>query len=69
MIIFMAPPWEEIFCQDDERKKSFEDAVQEYEQLLKSYNQYGYQMLELPKSSVKQRFQFVMPVISKKTIP
>ena len=63
-IILMTPPWKEIYCQDDERKHSFEEAVIEYERLVNSYPQYGYQVLEIPKVSVKERFQFVMSVIN-----
>jgi predicted ATPase len=65
-IIFMTPPWEEIYCQDDERKHPFADAVEEYERLLKSYPRYGYQILEIPKVSVKERLKFVIANISEK---
>lgn len=58
--IFLAPPWQEIFCQDVERKHTFEDAVTEYERLLTFYPRAGYQMIELPKVSVSERIQFVI---------
>jgi predicted ATPase len=63
-IILMTPPWKEIYCQDEERKHSYEEAVEEYEQLLKSYPKYGYQILEIPKMSIKKRFQFVTSIIN-----
>jgi len=66
-IILMTPPWKEIHHQDDERKHSFEEAVIEYERLLKAYPQYGYQVLEIPKANVKERFQFVISVINEET--
>lgn len=62
--IFMAPPWEEIFRQDEERKHSFEDAVDEYTRLLKFYSEYGYRIIELPKVSVRARVQFLLSSIS-----
>lgn len=62
--VFMTPPWSEIYCQDDERKHSFEDAVAEYERLLKFYAQCGYQILEIPKVSVHERFLFMMSILS-----
>jgi predicted ATPase len=62
--IFMTPPWKEIYCQDEERKHSFEEAVEEYERLLKTYPQYGYQVIEIPKVSVRERFQFVISIIN-----
>ncbi len=58
--IFMTPPWQEIFCQDDERKHSFEDAVMEYERLLEAYPRYGYRIIELPKTSVKERVALLL---------
>lgn len=58
--IFLTPPWEEIYRQDDERKHSFEDGVAEYEQLLVSYARYGYQIVEIPKLSVKKRYEFII---------
>jgi predicted ATPase len=57
--IFMTPPWEEIYIQDEERKHSFEEAVSEYERLLRFYPQHGYNIIELPKVSVKNRVQFI----------
>ena len=62
-IILMTPPWQEIYCQDDERKHSFEYAVAEYARLLKFYGRYGYQIIEIPKLNVKKRFQFVRSMI------
>lgn len=64
--VFMAPPWKEIYSQDEERQHSFEDAVNEYERLMKFYPQSGYCIIELPKISVKGRAQFVFSSILKK---
>lgn len=58
--IFMAPPWQEIFCQDEERKHSFEESVSEYERLMRVYPQYGYSTIELPKTSIKERADFIL---------
>ena len=61
--IFMAPPWEEIFCEDSERKNSFENAVAEYDRLLEYYVKYGYELIILPKVSVTERYQFMIDKI------
>lgn len=61
--IFMAPPWKEIFCQDEERQHTFEDAVTEYERNLKFYSQCGYHIVELPKISVKKRAEFILSIL------
>lgn len=62
--IFMTPPWKEIFCEDDERKNSFESAIEEYERLLKCYHEYGYKLIELPKVSVTERHGFILSQLS-----
>lgn len=61
--IFMAPPWKEIYVQDDERRHSFESGVKEYCELLKFYPRCGYHITELPKTSVKERVKFILSAI------
>lgn len=60
LTIFMAPPWEEIFCHDDERKHSFSDSVLEYERLIKFYAESGYKIIQIPKESVLERADFII---------
>lgn len=59
-IIFMVPPWKEIFCEDDERKKTFENAIEEYERLVKQFPKAGYELVEVPKMSVQERLKFIL---------
>jgi predicted ATPase len=61
--IFLTPPWKEIFRQDAERKHSFEDAVKEYGQIIKFYPKHGYDIIELPKLSVKERIKFILDIL------
>ena len=58
--VFMTPPWREIFCQDDERKHTFDDAVKEYELLVEFYSKSEYQIVQIPKSKVTERAQFII---------
>lgn len=58
--VFMAPPWEEIFRNDNERIQTFEEALKVYEVLMNVYSKYGYEIIELPKASVERRTEFVM---------
>ena len=51
--VFIAPPWEEIFRQDRERKQDFEEAVRTYEVLAETYAKCGYELVELPRVSVE----------------
>jgi predicted ATPase len=63
--VFIAPPWEQIFCQDGERKQSFDEAIRTYDAMVAAYSQYGYELLELPRTSVKQRLDFVLQEVAK----
>jgi predicted ATPase len=62
-IIFMTPPWEEIFCEDPERQNTFKNAVAEYERLLADYVKFGYDLVILPKTSVKERYQYIVGLL------
>ena len=62
-IVFMAPPWEEIYATDSERKQSYAEAVATYEMMAEVYQEYGYRPIELPKAS--QRAEFVLAHSSK----
>jgi len=58
--VFIAPPWQDIFQQDSERKQDFEEAVRTYEALVASYTTYGYELVEIPRVSVEERARFVL---------
>lgn len=57
--VFVAPPWEEIFQQDGDRKQDFAEAVKTYE-AMSIYAEFGYLLIELPRVSVKERVRFVL---------
>lgn len=57
--VFLAPPWEEIFAQDNERKQSFAEATQTFEAMENTYRKLGYEIALLPKSSVQERVHFI----------
>ncbi len=58
--VFFAPPWPEIFRQDQERLHSFQSAEEEAARLKKAYKRLGYQLAELPKTSVEDRADWVV---------
>ena len=64
-IVFLAPPWKEIFVNDSERPESFQDATEIYHFLKATYTDLGFRILELPKLSVAQRVDFVLTAISR----
>jgi predicted ATPase len=61
--IFIAPPWQEIFRQDVERKQSFDEAEATYRALVEVYTAFEYDLVHLPLASVSDRLQFVIEMI------
>lgn len=58
--VFIAPPWQEIFHQDPERKQDFAEAIRTYDALGAAYGECGYELVELPRVSVEERKRFVL---------
>lgn len=58
-IVWLLPPWEEIYVQDPQRWQRFEEAQQIDQQIRVAYRMAGYKILELPKTTVAERVQFI----------
>lgn len=61
--VFIFPPWEAIFTNDRERKQDFGEAVATYDEMAKAYRQFGYRLIEVPKTSVGERVDFILTAI------
>ncbi|MEM6685840.1 MAG: ATP-binding protein [Bacteroidota bacterium] len=62
-VAFMLAPWKEIYEQDNERYESFEQAeiIQQY--LIAAYENYGYQLIDVPFGSVAERVSFILDTL------
>lgn len=58
--IFLLPPWEEIYEQDNERYESYKHAVELFIFLKKTYENYGYKIWEVPFGSIQERAEFII---------
>ena len=58
--VFAAPPWEQIYTTDSERKQDFVEAQRTYELLIATYRECGYEIVELPKVSPSKRAGFIV---------
>ena len=58
--VFVAPPWREIYETDSERKQDFAEAQRTYAELVSTYQECGYETIELPKSSPAERAAFIL---------
>ena len=59
-IVFILPPWEEIYAQDGERYETFTEATQVYEALMTTYKKLGYQPIIIPKNTIVNRVNFIL---------
>lgn len=63
--IFILPPWEEIYLSDEERYENFEQANLIYHFLKETYQNYGYDLIEVPKNTIDNRILFILDKISR----
>ncbi|MGG5508173.1 MULTISPECIES: AAA family ATPase [unclassified Myroides] len=59
-IVFIFPPWEAIYQQDTERKQDFELATQTYRIMRTTYEKFGYQLVEVPCTTLEKRTAFIL---------
>jgi predicted ATPase len=59
-MVFLVPPWSEIFVNDGERLHGFAEAAAEYDRLVTAYVSLGYKICVLPKADVSARADTVM---------
>jgi predicted ATPase len=62
-IVFLAPPWREIYETDGERKQDFAEAEATFEQMVLVYRECGYAISELPKAKPQVRADFILQQI------
>lgn len=62
-LVFLAPPWPEIYVTDDARRHGFEEAAAEYGRLETAYRRLGYEALRLPRASVAERADWLLDAL------
>ncbi len=58
--IFILPPWEEIYVNDNERYENFEQAKLIHNHLVETYESYGYHLTQVPKADLETRITFIL---------
>jgi len=58
-IVFLLPPWEEIYTQDEERYEDFELACTLSLALKKTYMDLGHEVVEIPVGTISERINFI----------
>ena len=57
---FVLPPWAEIYKTDTARTQSFSEAVRTYVVLCRTYDECGYDLIEIRKGPVEQRAALIL---------
>ena len=61
--VFIAPAWKKIYHQDSERLESFEEAIAIDKSLREIYQSFGYELVEIPLTTVEERVKFILSKI------
>lgn len=67
-LVFLLPPWPEIYTTDSERKQNWEEVLATHALMEQTYIGYGYQPLEVPKTDLSARVDFVVSQIKQQPI-
>lgn len=59
-IVFILPPWKEIYETDQERKQDYAEAVATYQKMRQTYTEAGYSLIEVPCTSIEKRAEFII---------
>ena len=62
-IVFVLPPWQEIYVNDDERDHPFTHAVRVCEALVAWYQLCGYHVVPVPRLPVAERGDHVLSAL------
>ncbi len=63
-LVFLTPPWENIYINDQERHESYEEAAMIHREIERAYGQAGYTCVTLPKFSIAERADFILKTIA-----
>ena len=66
--VFIAPPWQEIFRQDRERKQDFDEAARTYDALVLTYTELDYGLVEIPRAPIDERVRFLLDNIDSASV-
>lgn len=62
-VVFICPPWSEIYVNDPERPQTFEDALDLFWCIKNAYETLHYTIVEVPLDTVSARTQFILDAV------
>src|SRR5262245_16725040 len=63
-VVFLLPPWQEIYRQDSERDPTFPEAIQICASVAQWYARWQYQTVEVPRAGVEERVEFILRTVN-----
>lgn len=64
--VFLFPIWNDIYTQDNERFEDLELAQNLQDSLIKTYEDLDYNLIEVPKSGINERIEFILKTLQSK---
>ena len=64
VLVFLFPPWPDIYCHDTERKLDFSEAIKTYQSVKEAYSICGYKTIDVPKLAITERVNFILNTIT-----
>ncbi|WP_405291973.1 AAA family ATPase [Algibacter sp. Ld11] len=58
--VFILKPWEAIYTSDNERYETFDQALEIHDHLVKTYENYNYNLIDVPFDTVENRTDFIL---------
>jgi predicted ATPase len=65
--VFILPPWEEIYVSDQARYENYEQSQAIHQHIVKTYKDFDYAPIEVPKDTVENRIKFILEVIQQES--
>ena len=65
-MVFITPPWQEIYKNDLVRPESFKEACELHQVILDVYREFDYLTVEIPCVNIQQRTDFILNLINEK---
>ncbi|NMH86188.1 AAA family ATPase [Flavivirga algicola] len=63
-IVFILKPWEAIYKSDNERYENFEQALSIHKHLLKTYQDFNYNLIDVPFDTIEKRTDFILNTLN-----
>ena len=64
-IVFICPPWQDIFVNDQQRPESFNESQHIHHLLQEVYRNLNFKVIDVPRLSVSERVNFILSMIKR----